>query len=487
MTIQSLFIGVLIVLITAYLCPLVEGYHFEIDFTAIPPSIATMFFFFVVVMLNLLLAKFAKRFRLSKNELMLIYAMTMVGAPLCSLGLVQFLIPNLFAPFHFATPENMWREDFLHYLPKWFGPSDTRVMREFYEGSSHGVPWSAWGLPLLIWCCFALVLYFVLLCICTILRKQWVERERLTFGLLQAPLFLAEESQKGNVLNSLLSNKIMWLGFALPVLVQITVGLHHHFPAFPSFKLMWIRLDPYLTNKPFSAIKPIWISFMYSVIGIAYLVPADVSFSCWFFYLFTKAEDVLAVILGWGASSTTSASLARFPDINDQGVGAFFALCIVGFWTMRKHLWKVLKEAFLPKKANDDSNEPMSYRMAVLGFIFGIAFLLFWLWILGLSPFWGIVLLGIFFVYQIALSRIRAETGLCFIWNPKDINDVLIVPFGTARLGVRNLTAVASVEIFHSHNYLLMPSFLEGYKISDVSKVKGRHLTAAILIGIVLK
>jgi len=51
---------------------------------------------------------------------------------------------------------------------------------------------------------------------------------------------------------------------------------------------------------------------------------------------------------------------------------------------------------------------------------------------------------------------------------------------------VRNLTALASVEIFHSHNYLLMPSFLEGYKISDVSKVNGRHLTAAILIGIFL-
>jgi len=106
LTFKPLFIGALIVFITAYLCPLVEGYHFEIDFTAIPPSIATMFFFFVLVMINLLITFFAKRFRLSKNELMLVYAMTMVGAPLCSLGLVQFLIPNLVAPFHFAIPEN---------------------------------------------------------------------------------------------------------------------------------------------------------------------------------------------------------------------------------------------------------------------------------------------------------------------------------------------------------------------------------------------
>ncbi|MBC8233941.1 hypothetical protein H8E77_30705 [bacterium] len=483
---KAVLIGTAIIGIISYLCPIIEQYEWEIDYTIPAPPVSVMFFFFLVVMINALIHKFSERLSLDSNELLLIYAMTMVGAPLCSFGLVQFLIPNMVGPIHFATEENMWREDFLHYIPDWFGPRDRSVIDGFYTGGWDGVPWGAWIKPLLLWGIWALVFYFVLLCICAMIRKQWVERERLTFRILETPLAMAEEPKTGYSLNSFFRNKMTWIGFSIPILIQLSVGLHHYFPAFPSFKIMHIRLDRYFTEKPWNAIGYFHISVMYSIIGIAYMVPADVSLSCWFFYLLKKSENVFAAAMGWRGGKA-GGFLASFPDVNDQAVGAFFALFFLSLWMMRRHLWKVFKDAFSRSNIiSYDPKEAMSYSTAVFGFIFGTAFLIFWTWIAGLSPIWAFVFFGIFFIFQTVLSRIRAESGMAWLFLPKTPNNVMVLATGTAKLGVQNLAILSSLK-FHTfdQNGYIMPFQLEALKISDTYSVKGRHVTLAIFIGMI--
>jgi len=437
---KAALIGAAIIGVISYLCPIIEQYEWEIDYTIPAPPVSVMFFFFLVVMINAIIHKFSKKFSLGSNELLLIYAMTMVGAPLCSFGLVQFLIPNMVGPIHFATEENMWREDFLHYIPDWFGPRESSVIDGFYTGGWDGVPWGAWIKPILIWCAFALVFYFVLLCIGAMIRKQWVERERLTFRILETPLAMAEEPKASFCLNSFFRNKMTWIGFSIPILIQLSVGLHHYFPSFPSFKIMHIRLDRYFTEKPWNAVGYFHISVMYSIIGIAYTVPADVSLSCWFFYLLRKAENVFGAAMGWRGGKA-GGFLARFPDVNDQAVGAFFALFFLSFWMMRRHLWTALKDAFSRGgvHSSDSEKEAMSYFTAVFGFILGTAFLIFWTWIAGLSPIYALVFFGIFFIFQTVLSRIRAEAGMAWLFLPKTPNNVMVLFTGTAKLGVQNL------------------------------------------------
>lgn len=484
---RAALIGAAIVGVVGYLCPIIEQYEWEIDYTIPAPPVSVMFFFFLVVTINALLFKFSRKLALDSNELVLIYAMTMVGAPLCSFGLTQFLIPNMIGPIHFATEENMWQEDFLHYIPDWFGPRDKRVIDGFYTGD-RGVPWRAWIKPLLIWHVFALVLYFVLLCMCAIIRKQWVERERLTFGILETPLAMAEEPEPGHGLNSFFRNRMTWIGFSIPILVQLTVGLHHYFPSFPSLKIMHIRLEDFFTEKPWNALGYFHISVMYSIIGIAYMVPAAVSLSCWSFYLFRKAGNVFAASAGWRGGET-GGILARFPDANDQAVGAFFAMFFLSLWMMRRHLLAVLKDAvkFGGSRTPSDQKEAMPYSFAVFGFILGTAFLVFWTWLAGLSPVWSLVFLGIFFIFQTALSRIRAESGMAWLFLPKTPNNVMVLFTGVKRLGTQNLAILSSLK-FHTfdQNGYIMPSQLEALKISDVYRVKGRHLTAAMLAGIVI-
>ncbi len=360
---RALLIGSIIIFLIAYLCPIIEQYEWDIDYTIPAPSVSVMFFFFIIVMFNTALYKVARRYALDSNELMLIYAMTMVGAPLSSFGLVQFLIPNMVSPIWFATEENMWQEDFLHFLPNWFGPRDKSVIEGFYNGNISNVPWKAWAKPLLIWYAFALILCFVFYCISALIRKQWVERERLTFRILETPLAMAREPERSKILNRFFRNKLTWIGFIIPILIQLSVGLHQHIPSFPSLKIMHIKLEQYFTEKPWNAIDYLHISVMYSIIGIAYMVSTEVSFSLWFFYLFRKAGDVFASAMGWRGGKT-GGILALFPDVDDQAVGAFFSLFIISLWMMRRHLWSAIKYALGKGSYIYNIQEAMPYSIS---------------------------------------------------------------------------------------------------------------------------
>ena len=57
----------------------------------------------------------------------------------------------------------------------------------FYEGLTppDTIPWSSWTEPLILWGIFFLALYVCMVCVAVILRRQWTERERLSYPLTQ--------------------------------------------------------------------------------------------------------------------------------------------------------------------------------------------------------------------------------------------------------------------------------------------------------------
>ena len=48
------------------------------------------------------------------------------------------------------------------------------------------------GAPVLIWTGFIATLLFVMQCINVILRKQWTDRERLSYPIIQLPLEMTD-------------------------------------------------------------------------------------------------------------------------------------------------------------------------------------------------------------------------------------------------------------------------------------------------------
>ena len=69
------------------------------------------------------------------------------------------------------------------------------AIMSFCEGlfAGEAVPWGAWLTPIFIWSAYVLVVYFVMICLSVLLRKQWVEYERCAFPLVKLPVEMAEQ------------------------------------------------------------------------------------------------------------------------------------------------------------------------------------------------------------------------------------------------------------------------------------------------------
>ena len=120
---------------------------------------------------------------LTPAELITAFVMGLVssGIPIFVTGYVLAVISK---PYYGATPENDWGDLVQPYLPDWAVPrTDGEAMRLFYEGLPAGgsIPWGVWLGPLAWWVSFILALYITCFCLVVILRRQWMENERLVF------------------------------------------------------------------------------------------------------------------------------------------------------------------------------------------------------------------------------------------------------------------------------------------------------------------
>src|SRR5262249_11089724 len=155
-----------------------------------------------LVMLILLLGfrRFAGRRGLTLHETAILYCLFLLAALVSSRGLMEKLLPALIAPHYFAKPPNRWAEEFFPYLPPWavaFGPAGSDVQpvsRAYYEGLRAGqpLPWALWIRPLAAWSLLVGMMFGAFLCMAALLRRPWVEHERLAFPLTQLPLELMQ-------------------------------------------------------------------------------------------------------------------------------------------------------------------------------------------------------------------------------------------------------------------------------------------------------
>lgn len=437
---------------------------------------SVVFIMFIVTLLNVPLEKFLPKAALTRAELLFIYIMLSLGASLTSTDMLQGLMVTMGHPFWFATPENDWKNLFGQYIPKWLAIEDMHVLKGFYRGDSTlyiAKHIKVWMSRALIWSSFTIVLVFTLLCINVILRKQWVEREKLTYPIIQLPL----EMTRGY---SFFKNKLLWLGFILAGGIDVLNGLSHLYPIIPSVPVKSLNIAPFFTEKPWNAIGWTLISFYPFLIGFSYLVPLDLCFSIWFFFVFWKAERIIGSVAGLE-------HLPQFPYVTEQSFGAYMGLCIFAIWTARKYVSSVLKKAFFRMSPLDDSKEPMRYRWALLGLASGMIFLVLFSYIAGMSLWVAITFFAIYFMVSITIVRMRAEVG-----PPEHSFDstapgiAMISMFGSRYLGKRNLV-MFSFYFWFTRTYRGHPAphQLEGFKIANVTGIDVKKLLLFMMLFMV--
>ena len=404
----------------------------------------------------------------SDSELIVIYCMMLIPAGIPSLGLSAYLIPILASPPYYATVENEWRTLFFQYIPDWIAPAGDKAMGYFYEGLPGGmnIPWAVWVEPLLLWSVFALAMYLAMICLCVILRKQWVERERLIFPLVQLPLEMLKEDKKSVLVTPFFKNRMMWAGFAIPAIIHGLNGLHFHIPAVPQIKLFF-DLGVYFTSKPWNIIKPLWAIVHFSVIGFVYLLPVQLSFSLWFFYFFFHGQSVIGRAMGKPITNATGYATKGFAAY--QMAGALIAMALLAAWRMRPHLADIFRRAFGGSGNVDDSNEVLSYRSALLGLFFGTLVMCLWSVAAGASLAVILPVLILFYIIMIAMTRMVSEGGMLFIQTPFRPLDLIIPVTGTSVIGNSTLTILAYQEMVFMFDIRssLMPSVMDALKLSE--------------------
>ena len=92
------------------------------------------------------------------------------------------------------------------------------------------------------------LLVFGMLCINVLVRRPWTEAEKLSYPIIQLPLQMTDGR------SSLLSNRMMWIGFGLGAGLDILNGLHFLYPIIPGLGGRLYDLRPFFTNKPWNAI-----------------------------------------------------------------------------------------------------------------------------------------------------------------------------------------------------------------------------------------
>jgi hypothetical protein len=261
-------------------------------------------------------------------------------------------------------------------------------------------------------------------------------------------------------------------------------GIHQYYPASPTFQFRHINIAQGLETQPWRSMGSLNITFYPCVVGISYLLTLEVSLSVWFFYLLRKLEPVWGAAVGWNEFTTPNGFV--FPFADHQATGAWAAIVAATLWVGRRELTNVLRRAV---RGGPAAGAIMAPRTALIGAFVGIAVMVAWLRVAGMTPWVALAVLGIFFLWCLALTRIRAEAGMGGLTGPMTPQETLFLFHGTTAFGPQNLTLLQHMKWMAFDLRALpteMPSMLENLKMGDTMRLDGRSMVVAILFAIVV-
>ena len=328
--------------------------------------------------------------------------MSSLAACISGLQMVPFLLNTMVAGRYYASDENGW-DRLSDLLPRWFAPTDARVIRDYYEGSGslYRVETLAeWAGPLAFWSAMMALMVIGAVCLSNVFGSQWINRERLTFPLAQLPLRMTEEGPHATFWR----NRLMWGGFALAGLLESVNFVNYLFPSVPTVWLKARRWDAWAMARPWNAVRPLSLAFYPFMIGIGFLLTQEVAFSCWFFYLLGKLECIITAAAGFRGGAAGS-GLARLPLVHEQGTGAMLGLIAGAVWVARRQL----REAWRQNRM--DSTGFITPRAALTGFAVSVLALTTMTSVAGVPAIIALVLFVLYFVVMMAISRVVAEAG----------------------------------------------------------------------------
>ena len=442
---------------------------------------AAFFVFLVwVLIVNPLLKTCRTHWGLRRCELLLVFAMMMVATAIPTRGVTGPLLSMITGTQYYASAENGWADLLFPHLKPWMVARGEVGLRHFFEGvpSNERADWSIWFAPLMAWGIFFLALWTAVMCLMVLFRRQWMERERLTYPVMQVPLAMVAGSDQTRF-PRFFRDPLVWVGFSIPFVIGSWGALHYYFPTFPAFG------GGFPSVSLFRGAVSLQFRSNLLMLGFAYLVNTRVSLSLWVFYLIKVCLFGVFSVLGVSNNEqlgewTDSGPVG--PIFAHQGMGAMFVLVGFGLWAGRQHLasiWMAVKG----RGPREDQREMMSYRRAFWGLVGGVSVMIGWLWQTGI-PFWiASALVGVAFVIFVALTRSVTDGGLATIVPAIIPLGFTLSAFGSESLGLAGVVAIGFTLIWCGDllTFMMVP-MAHSVRIADeAGEGKNRFVWALLL------
>lgn len=440
--------------------------------------------FAVVLVLSLLNPVLRRRFpRLAptRAQVLLIYSMLTIAVVLSGLYHVRAFLPHLVA-LQYWGGRKAALAPYAHFLPSWLAPHDAEAIKHYYEGApDQRVPWNVWLPPLACWSLFFLAIFVGLFSLVTLVQRQWIRDEKLTFPLLTIPLALTsgDWSNFGSARNRRL---LFLLGFGIAAAFNGINILHILHPAVPAPGIE-MSLAGYFPDRPWTPLQSVRFYFMLESIGIGYFVPLEITFSTWVFYFLDRGIAVAGTAAGYDQPG--------FPFSLDQSAGGYVAMGLILLWGLRRSLGASLKQAF---GRSPEGGSGIRERLAWIGLFASIVFTVGFVWLAGLTLWLAVPYLLVIGLFVLVYARIRAETGVPFGFIypeglPKElILNVVSVPQALSWGGVQSLVLLSNLSwLSQFHHPEEQAAYqIDSRKLADEARIPRRTLFKALLVAFVV-
>jgi len=492
--VRALVLGTLVVAVLSFACPYLGAVSRTWDPGGSALPITGVVTLFALVMMNGLLVRLMPGRALSRVELFVTYAMVIMVVQYLYKGFVPFVTSGTTWPIYMATGSNDWEHRMWPYIPVWFRVSTLQAATWYWEGAPEGVgvPWAAWRWPLIAWGSFHLALLTAMFCLASLLSRDWIEKQKLAFPLVEIPLAITGEAERPTLGTSLLRNRIFWIGFSIPGALATLGWFHALFPNVPSPALTELDVGRYFSGMslPWNVLSGesgVHLSVIFPLIGIACLMPGEISLSIWFFYVLYRVQQLVWASFGVGPGGSSTIAVDPGSFIAMEEAGGFIALSAVVLYQSKN----ALRAAALGIIGRgDDEAGPYSAlagRWALLGFIGANAFMLWWALQSGMAWWPFALLMALFYTVMIGVSRLVAAAGLTHVDVGTAPAQVVFNTIGAGPIGPVSSAVYyyMSTAYLYDPRIVLMAQAMNSLKLMHAGRVRARRLTLAGLLAVV--
>jgi len=348
------------------------------------------------------------------------------------------------------------------------------------------IPWKLWVRPMILWSVLITALFLLVMCVAEWFRRKWVDSENLAFPLVEVADSIIRHDQRLESAEDLRSpeprgrafSPLFLSGLALGFLILTLEALGHYQIIGRPLVMVFDVSKEILAVGPLKEIDRVVLVISPIVVGLAFLVNLEISFSIWFVYVvyrlvfwLARGNSVIAdnLFTGYGGGRD-------YPFQMEQLLGA--SLCFTAIL-----VWKSLRSQPLTPAIRANAFIPQ--RLNTVGLILLPLLIFGLLWSLGVTSLPLLLLAAVVAAAQsVAAARARAETGLPTEHVSYEFAKLPIVFGLTGMTGAKVFTSFISLAFLPmSMLFAMLPQHLENMELARRFKVAYRTIAVSAVVA----